>query len=87
LFAPADACVARHTVQVGGRALGEVCHAYPERLLRCLVVGAPTWFNILYRLIRPQLSPSTSAKVQVGGWAGVAVVSASSAAHGLAPTQ
>jgi len=28
--------------------------------------GAPNWFNMLYRLIRPQLSPSTRAKVQVG---------------------
>lgn len=25
-------------VQIGGRALGEVCNAYPERLLRCLVL-------------------------------------------------
>lgn len=29
------------------------------------VQGAPNWFNMLYRLIRPQLSPSTRAKVQV----------------------
>lgn len=51
--------------QIGGRALGEVCNAFPERLTRCLVLGAPNWFNMLYRLIRPQLSPSTRAKVQV----------------------
>lgn len=25
-------------MQVGGRALGEVCNAYPERLVRCLVL-------------------------------------------------
>lgn len=30
-----------------------------------MLQGAPTWFNMLYRLIRPQLSPSTRAKVQV----------------------
>ena len=36
-----DVVVCAH-VQVGGRALGEVCNAYPERLLRCLVlVSAP----------------------------------------------
>ncbi|KAF8061976.1 ODA7 [Scenedesmus sp. PABB004] len=51
--------------QVGARALGEVCHAWPERLARCLVVGAPAWFNMLYRMVRPHLSPSTRAKVQV----------------------
>eukprot|EP00775_Hariotina_reticulata_P005378 gene5378-5613_t len=51
--------------QVGGRALGDVCNAYPERLVRCLILGTPSWFNMLYRLIRPHLGPSTRAKVQV----------------------
>lgn len=55
-------------LQLGGRALGAVCNAWPERLVRCLVLGAPSWFNMLYRLIRPHLSPTTSAKIQVMSW-------------------
>uniref|UniRef100_A0A383WN22 CRAL-TRIO domain-containing protein n=1 Tax=Tetradesmus obliquus TaxID=3088 RepID=A0A383WN22_TETOB len=51
--------------QVGARAIGDVCFAWPERLCRCLVLGTPSWFNMLYRMVRPHLSPSTRAKVQV----------------------
>ncbi|KAF6256637.1 CRAL-TRIO domain-containing protein [Scenedesmus sp. NREL 46B-D3] len=51
--------------QVGARAIGEVCFAWPERLSRCLVLGTPSWFNMLYRMVRPHLSPNTRAKVQV----------------------
>lgn len=41
---------------------------HPHRtapLCAAVLQGAPNWFNMLYRLIRPQLSPSTRAKVQV----------------------
>jgi hypothetical protein len=51
--------------QVGARAIGDVCFAWPERLSRCLVLGTPSWFNMLYRMVRPHLSPNTRAKVQV----------------------
>jgi hypothetical protein len=52
-------------MQIGARAIGDVCFAWPERLYRCLVLGTPSWFNMLYRMVRPHLSPSTRAKVQV----------------------
>lgn len=52
-------------MQTGARAFGDVTLAWPERLCRCLVVGAPSWFTMLYRMVQPHMSPNTRAKVQV----------------------
>jgi hypothetical protein len=46
-------CAVLLLLQVGGRALGEVCNAFPERLLRCLVLvstGQPTQYIIVNQL-------------------------------------
>jgi hypothetical protein len=51
--------------KVAGNHLGEVMGAFPERLCRCMVVNAPSWFNLMWRLVSPCLAEKTRAKVQV----------------------
>lgn len=38
---------------------------YPQRSYKTLVLNAPTWFGMLYKLIRPLLRESTRAKVSI----------------------
>ena len=39
--------------------------AFPERLCRCMVVNAPSWFNLIWRVISPYLAERTRAKIKV----------------------
>lgn len=67
--------------QAMGRAFGAVMAANPERSMKTLVINAPSWFNLMWKLVAPHLAESTRAKVQASGacfqavrarWVGVA---------------
>lgn len=51
--------------QAAGRALGAVAEANPERMAKTLVVNAPAWFNLVWKVVSPHLAESTRAKVSV----------------------
>lgn len=38
---------------------------YPQRAYKTLILNAPSWFGMLYKLISPMLRESTKAKVQI----------------------
>jgi len=50
-FAPASGNRKRHpSKQLAARALGVVAEANPERMAKTLVVNAPTWFNLIWKV-------------------------------------
>lgn len=57
--------VAMSDGQVAARALGTVAEANPERMAKTLVVNAPNWFNLIWKMMSVHLSESTRAKVSV----------------------
>lgn len=38
---------------------------YPQRANKTLIVNAPKWFNVLYKIISPLLRESTKAKIEI----------------------
>ena len=40
---------------------------FPQRANKTLVVNAPKWFNVMYKLISPLLRESTKAKIEIHG--------------------
>jgi hypothetical protein len=65
--------------QVAGRALGVVAEANPERMVKTLIVNAPTWFNLIWKA-RPRAGGGGR-----GGGGGAAARAAPAAAAAAAP--
>jgi hypothetical protein len=40
-------------------------HHYPQRANKTLIINAPKWFNILYKIVSPILRESTKAKIEI----------------------
>jgi hypothetical protein len=40
-------------------------HHYPQRANKTLIINAPKWFNILYKIVSPLLRESTKAKIEI----------------------
>jgi len=40
---------------------------YPQRANKTLVINAPKWFNVMYKLVSPLLRESTKAKIEIHG--------------------
>lgn len=38
---------------------------YPQRAHKTLIINAPKWFNILYKIVSPLLRESTKAKIEI----------------------
>ena len=40
-------------------------HHYPQRANKTLIINAPKWFNLLYKIVSPLLRESTKAKIEI----------------------
>ena len=40
-------------------------HHYPQRAHKTLIINAPKWFNLLYKIVSPLLRESTKAKIEI----------------------
>lgn len=40
-------------------------HHYPQRANKTLIINAPKWFNMLYKIVSPLLRESTKAKIEI----------------------
>ncbi len=40
-------------------------HHYPQRANKTLIINAPKWFNVLYKIVSPLLRESTKAKIEI----------------------
>jgi len=49
------------------KAANLISEHYPERSFKIVVINSPTWFNMIWKIISPILSPATRAKVDVQG--------------------
>jgi len=38
---------------------------YPQRSFKTLIINAPTWFDIMYRIVKPLLRESTRRKINI----------------------
>mmetsp|Transcript_30776 Transcript_30776/g.46677 ORF Transcript_30776/g.46677 Transcript_30776/m.46677 type:complete len:319 (+) Transcript_30776:66-1022(+) len=40
-------------------------HHYPQRSFKTLIINAPTWFSMIYKIVKPLLRESTKKKIRI----------------------